>query len=223
MRLSVISSFILAGGILAAPYEVEKRGSATDIVGSVAAPYELEKRGSLTDSLSGIVTILNGTVGKYTKDINTLVSGVKGSLTGSFQIIANANIDFEAITKALVTALASIGAVTSDLAGGLVGAAVGLTQTEVAKLTQALQTLTSLIQGIQITVTGTATNLHPAVALLLTNEVVAIKTLASAVAAPLVAFTEAVSQFQVNITPTVTGLDTAITGLQSIVGNLISL
>jgi hypothetical protein len=160
-------------------------------------------------------------------------------VSAEIQIVAALGFNLSAITTALSAAEAQIIASTTGAAGGLAATATGLLQADINTLTNDINQAIALINGIQATLTVTATNLAPGKFCSLeteiysrgydeTNEsIVAYLAVASELAAvqaalapfvgPLALFASAASQASASAGVTVTGLNAAVRGLVGLV------
>ncbi|CZS89674.1 uncharacterized protein RAG0_00976 [Rhynchosporium agropyri] len=199
MKLSILSSFMLFGSILAAP-----------------ASTEIEKRGDTVTSVGSIIATLQNTVQTNVNDITLLTSTIRGNVEASAQVVAKVSADFDAIAAAFAQATKDIVATTAFGVGGVITGIGGITDVQIANLTGALKATIALLSQIQAAVTITASNLSPAAQAAIKDEVNAVYAAILPFVAPLTIFASAVAAARVSVSLVVTGLRTAITGLLTV-------
>lgn len=217
MKLSIISTVLLAAGTLAAPSVLSVEYSAVEVRGLEA------RAGPVSEAINSIIGVLNTTVTSLTDDVQNLVVGIGGSLSASLRVIAQVNADFDKIGAAITNATLGITKATFGAIGGIVNAAKNLTQTEISNLVQVLAQVQEIINQVKIVAALSITNLFPAVGQLLQSEIGAISNVVSPLITPLVIFAQAVTSAQINGSANVTGLANAVNGLKTIVGNILNL
>jgi acyl-CoA hydrolase len=205
---------------LAAPKApvVEERVPSIELV--ERTPFEIEERG---DSVVGAVLGAVNSVVKATEDniaaIHDLVDGVTGAVDVDIEAAVRANLN--AIAAALQQAASTIKTSTTNVFGGIIGAASGLTQQQINSLIQAVNGALDAINQLQVIIDAQATDLTPELVQALQSEIRAIQNAISPFIGPLVRFARAVQLFSARIGVTVRGLQGVTQQLTSVVTNLL--
>lgn len=127
------------------------------------------------------------------------------------------NTNIGAIVAALSNATSAITGATTAAAGGVVGAAQALTAADLALLEKDLATLQNIVNGLGATITAT-TGVSGAAKLLIAGEVAALEAALQPFINPVLIFAQAATKVGLGVS--VTGIQNALAGVQSIVSSL---
>jgi hypothetical protein len=127
-----------------------------------------------------------------------------------------------AIAATLRQAASTIKASTTNVLGGIIGAASGLTQQQINTLIQAVNGALDAIEQLQVIIDAEVTDLTPDLVRALQSEIRAIQNSISPFIGPLIRFARAVQTFSARIGVTVSGLKDVTQQLTSLVTNLLA-
>ncbi|CAH0047788.1 unnamed protein product [Clonostachys solani] len=163
-------------------------------------------------------TVLN-TVNTNVAAIRAALNGVTGNVDAQVQATVRANLN--AIIAALQTSTNTIVVATTGGAGGIIGAATGLTQQQVTDLARAVQNTLDAIAQLNVIVTAEATDLTTPLRTFAQSEINAIRAALNPFVAPVVNFSRAVQAFSARVGVTVTGLTNVTNSLTSYITTLL--
>ncbi|KAK7418146.1 hypothetical protein QQX98_004121 [Neonectria punicea] len=190
---------------------------------ALAAPASQEKRQDSLDKRQGatvVGTILNAvntlstTTETNLNQINAVVASIKDNVGVTAQVTAQLRANINAVAVALQDAAAVISTATTAALVGIDGQVQALTKQEIQDITTAAQEAIRVIGEISATLTIIASDLRPAVNLLLVTEISAVKAAVSPFVLPILVFINAVRMSSASAS-------VAVTGLTSLLQNLI--
>lgn len=132
-------------------------------------------------------------------------------------LVATVNANFQAIADGFTDAASSIAAALTQAGVGVGGQVQALSQAEVDALAADLVTLQQILGGVSATLTFEVTNLTPAAQAAVAAEANVVKAVIAPVVNPLMVFADAASKASAKVGATVTGLQGAYTGVQTVV------
>ncbi|KAK7431013.1 hypothetical protein QQZ08_002543 [Neonectria magnoliae] len=196
---------LFASMALAAPTSQEKR----------QASIEKRQGATVVGTILNAVNTLSTTTETNLNQINNIVASIKDNVGGTVtaQVTAQLRANINAIAVALQDAAVVISTATTAALVGVGGQVQALTEQEVQDITTAAQEAIRIVGEISATLTIIASDLRPAVNLLLVTEINAVKAAISPFVLPILVFINAVRTSSASASVTVTGLTSLLQNL----------
>lgn len=180
-----------------------------------ALPASVDERASNpVNIIKNDVTTLTNTVNADLKSITTTINTIGGSVSGQLQVIAALNIDLNAIVNAIYTAMQGIASSTA-------GTVTALNPIDFNTLIVTIQALIQLVVNIGVTLKSGLSELPADTQTALSGEIGALQAALTNLLTPLTTYVGQVVTAISNTGINVTGIQSLLSSLVSIVTNLV--